>query len=71
MSSFQFYREKLCGRRPKNEGGFDDSLNFSGEEEEEIEEEEEDIDEEVDFDRPSFKREQIWTDYAEDLDYDQ
>lgn len=28
-------------------------------------------DEEVDFDRPSFGRNEIWTDYAEDLDYDQ
>ena len=45
---------------------------FPGEEEE-LEEvvEEEDIDEEVDFDNPSFKRDQIWSDYAEDLDFDQ
>ena len=41
------------------------------EEEEEIEEEEEELDEEVDFDRPTFRRDQIWSDYAEDLDYDQ
>ena len=33
--------------------------------------EEEELDEEVDFDRPTFRRDQIWSDYAEDLDYDQ
>ena len=40
-------------------------------EEELLEEEEEE--EEVDFDNSSFGsgREEIWTDYAEDLDYDQ
>ncbi len=71
MSKFHYYREMFCGRRPKGDG-FDDAIPFPNEEEEEVEiEEEEDIDEEVDFDNPSFKREQIWTDYAEDLDYDQ
>ena len=60
-----------CGRRPKGDG-FDAPVPFSSEEEEEEEiEEEEDVDEEVDFDQPSFKRDQIWSDYAEDLDYDQ
>ncbi|MBR4785604.1 MULTISPECIES: hypothetical protein [Fibrobacter] len=44
---------------------------FSNEEEEEEIEEEEEVDEEVDFDHPSFKRDQIWSDYAEDLDFDQ
>lgn len=61
-----------CGRRPKNDG-FDSSVPFPNEEEEveEIEEEEE-VDEEVDFDRQSFKTgERLWSDYAEDLDYDQ
>ena len=60
-----------CGRRPKGDN-FEAPLPFPGEEEE-LEEvvEEEDIDEEVDFDNPSFKRDQIWSDYAEDLDYDQ
>lgn len=58
-----------CGRRPKNDG-FDAPMPFSNEEEEE-EIEEEEVDEEVDFDHPSFKRDQIWSDYAEDLDYDQ
>lgn len=41
------------------------------EDSEDSEEEEEELDEEVDFDQPSFKRDQIWSDYAEDLDYDQ
>lgn len=60
-----------CGRRPKGDN-FEAPLPFSGDEDE-LEEvlEEEEVDEEVDFDNPSFKREQIWTDYAEDLDYDQ
>ena len=74
MSQFEYYREIKCGRRPKSESSFNDSLNFpNGEEEEEEEEEEENLDEEVNFDNPSFsgKGEQIWTDYAEDLDYDQ
>ncbi|MCF0215386.1 MAG: hypothetical protein HUK21_02810 [Fibrobacteraceae bacterium] len=63
--SYQF------GRRPKGDG-FDSSVPFPNEEEpEEIEEEEEEVDEEVDFDNPTFKRDQIWSDYAEDLDYDQ
>jgi hypothetical protein len=60
-----------CGRRPKGDN-FEAPLPFPGEEEE-LEEvlEEEEVDEEVDFDNPSFKRDQIWSDYAEDLDYDQ
>ena len=35
--------------------------------------EEEEVEEEVDFENSSFGsgREEIWTDYAEDLDYDQ
>ena len=65
--SFAYY----CGRRPKGDG-FDATVPFPNEEEtEEEEEEEEELDEEVDFDQPSFKRDQIWSDYAEDLDYDQ
>jgi hypothetical protein len=61
-----------CGRRPKNEG-FEPALPLSTEEEEaeETVEEEEEVDEEVDFDNLTFKRDQIWSDYAEDLDYDQ
>ena len=60
-----------CGRRPKGDN-FEAPLPFPGEEEE-LEDvlEEEEVDEEVDFDNPSFKRDQIWSDYAEDLDFDQ
>ena len=58
-------------RRPKGDN-FDPPPPFSGDEDE-LEDglDEEELDEEVDFDNPSFKREQIWADYAEDLDYDQ
>ena len=67
MLSFAYH----CGRRPKGDG-FDAPVPFASEEEEEEEiEEEEEVDEEVDFDQPSVKRDQIWSDYAEDLDYDQ
>lgn len=67
-------RKLNFGRRPKGEE-FDDlppEPNGDVPEEafDEVEEAEEE-DEEVDFDRPSFKRDQIWSDYAEDLDYDQ
>ena len=56
--SFAYY----CGRRPKGDG-FDAAVPFPNEEEtEEEEEEEEELDEEVDFDQPSFKRDQIWSD---------
>ena len=60
------------GRRPKNEN-IEPSVPLASEEEQEEqeEEEEEDLDEEVNFDKPTFKRDQIWNDYAEDLDYDQ
>lgn len=60
-----------CGRRPKNDDAFDAPVPFTDEEEIEETEEEEEVDEEVDFDHPTFKRDQIWADYAEDLDYDQ
>ena len=53
---------RQCGRRPKGDA-FDLPAPFP--------EEEEELDEEVDFDRPTFRRDQIWSDYAEDLDYDQ
>ena len=52
---------RQCGRRPKGDA-FDLPAPFP---------EEEELDEEVDFDRPTFRRDQIWSDYAEDLDYDQ
>ena len=58
------------GRRPKQEDDFED-LNRLGNEEDYDEYEEEEEDEEVDFDNPAFKRDQIWNDYAEDLDYDE
>ena len=62
-----------CGRRPKNDN-IEPSVPLANEEEQEEleeEEEEESLDEEVNFDKPTFKRDQIWNDYAEDLDYDQ
>ena len=59
-----------CGRRPKGDG-FDAPMPFSNEEEEEEIEEEEEVDEEVDFDKPSFGRNPIWSDYGEDMDFDQ
>lgn len=57
------------GRRPKSED-FDEYNPLENQNEFE-EFEEEDEDEEVDFDSPSFKRDQIWNDYAEDLDFDE
>lgn len=66
-------KEVHCGRRPKGEGA-EPAVPLSSEEEEADdpeEEEEESLDEEVNFDKPTFKRDQIWNDYAEDLDYDQ
>lgn len=60
-----------CGRRPKGDG-FDAPVPFSNEDDDiEEEEEEEEVDEEVDFDHPTFKRDQIWSDYAEEMDFDQ
>ena len=62
-----------CGRRPKNEN-IEPSVPLSSEEEEEADEREEDenLDDEVNFDKPTFNghQNQIWNDYAEDLDYD-
>ena len=57
------------GRRPKAED-FDDYNPLENQDDFD-EYEEEDEDEEVDFDSPSFKRDQIWNDYAEDLDFDE
>lgn len=62
------------GRRPKGEEFEDLPPEPNGDAPEEAFDELDDgeeEDEEVDFDRPSFKRDQIWSDYAEDLDYDQ
>lgn len=72
MGKCNYFREIYAARRPKNDS-FDDTSAFP---EEELEEElldEEEEEEEVDFDNSSFGsgREEIWTDYAEDLDYDQ
>lgn len=58
------------GRRPKAED-FDDYNPLEEQEGNFDEYEDEDEDEEVDFDSPSFKRDQIWNDYAEDLDFDE
>ncbi|MBR3070422.1 hypothetical protein [Fibrobacter sp.] len=69
-------RTFYCGRRPKNDA-FDDTPDptFLGEEDdllkEEEEPQEEEVDEEVDFDKPSFGRNPIWSDYGEDMDFDQ
>jgi hypothetical protein len=73
MSKIQYYREVLCARRPKSDG-FEDTSSFPEDDlDEELLEEEEEVEEEVDFENSSFGsgREEIWTDYAEDLDYDQ
>jgi len=67
-------RKLHFGRRPKSEEFDDMPAEPNADQPEEAFDElddSEDEDEEVDFDRPSFKRDQIWTDYAEDLDYDQ
>lgn len=66
-------RNLSFGRRPKSEEYDDLPPEPSGDQGDEVFEDEEleEEDEEVDFDRPSFKRDQIWSDYAEDLDYDQ
>jgi len=67
-------RKLEFGRRPKGEEFEDLPPEPNGDAPEEVFddlEDGEDEDEEVDFDRPSFKRDQIWSDYAEDLDYDQ
>lgn len=65
-------RKINCGRKPKGGDNLDHSLPIPNEDEENFDlVEEDDIDEEVDFDNPTFRRDQIWSDYAEDLDYDQ
>ena len=63
-------KDYYCGRRPKSDA-FDDTpdTTFLGEEDDLIKEEE--VDEEVDFDKPSFGRNPIWSDYGEDMDFDQ
>ncbi|MCQ2061461.1 MAG: hypothetical protein MJY78_10770 [Fibrobacter sp.] len=67
MLSFAYH----CGRRPKSDN-LDAPAPFPEEEEEFEEVEEEEEDKEVDFDNPTFgQHDQIFSDYAEDLDYDQ
>ena len=56
------------GRRPKQEDDFED---LNPLEENDFEEYDEEEDEEVDSENPQFKRDQIWNDYAEDLDFDE
>ncbi len=69
-------KASYCGRRPKSDE-FDDAPDptYLGEEHDLIKEEEEpqeeEVDEEVDFDKPSFGRNPIWSDYGEDMDFDQ
>jgi hypothetical protein len=65
-------RKYDLGRRSKNDG-FDDyePLAEEGEEFDEYYDEEEEEDEEVDFDNLTFRNDQMWNDYAEDLDYDE
>lgn len=62
------------GRKPKQEGGgYEGSDPLPNEDDEFAEFDEggeDEVDEEVDFDNPTFKRDQIWNDYAEDLDFD-
>ncbi len=60
-----------CGRRPKHDD-FDDLEPLEGEEDEvEEEDDDEDENEEVDFDNPKFKKNDMWNDYAEDLDFEE
>ena len=54
------------GRRPKHDD-FDDLEPLEGEEDDD----DEDENEEVDFDNPKFKKNDMWNDYAEDLDFEE
>jgi len=67
------------GRRPKHDD-FDDldpeSQNFTGkplDENLDFEEEddEEDESEEINLDNPDFKKGQLWSDYADDMDFEE
>ncbi len=60
-----------AGRRPKHDD-FDDLEPFENEDDEVDEgDDEEDENEEVDFDNPKFKKNDVWNDYAEDLDFEE
>jgi len=58
------------GRRPKRDD-FDDLEPFESEEESVDDDDDDDENEEVDFDNPKFKKSDMWTDYAEDLDFEE
>jgi hypothetical protein len=59
------------GRRPKHDD-FDDLHPLENEEEGGEEDGGGDDDnEEVDFDNPKFKKSDLWSDYAEDLDFEE
>ena len=67
----EFAMKYEFGRKPKHDD-FEDLQRLGGEYQDDYDSDadDEDENEEVDFDTPSFKRDQIWNDYAEDLDYD-
>ena len=58
-------------RGGKNDDNDDYAYQNNNEDFEENEENDSDVDKEVDFDKPTFGRDQIWNDYAEDLDFDE
>ena len=59
------------GRRPKHDD-FDDLHPLENEEDgAEDAADGDDENEEVDFDNPKFKKSDMWTDYAEDLDFEE
>ena len=59
------------GRRPKQDN-FDDLEHFENEDESADDDDGgDDENEEVDFDNPKFKKSDMWTDYAEDLDFEE
>lgn len=63
------------GRKPKHDD-FDDldpnDDSYTGfQENSNLDSDDEDEDEEVDFDKPDFKKGGMWSDYAEDLDFEE
>ncbi len=68
-------RELKFGRRPKHDD-FDDldpnDDRFTGyKENQSLESEDTDESEEVDFDNPDFKKGEMWSDYSEDMDFEE
>ena len=57
------------GRRPKHDD-FDD-LDPVENEDDAADDADEDENEEVDFDNPKFKKSDMWSDYAEDLGFEE